>query len=120
MPALTLTHAVVLAAVADRDEGRCARLAPGIPSYRSAEALFAAEEVGALVLATPAETHLADARAAAARGVTLLVEKPPAPDAGGAAELPRSGRSRGSDSSDAFARSSQPFGRRREAHRSRR
>jgi myo-inositol 2-dehydrogenase/D-chiro-inositol 1-dehydrogenase len=87
LPALALTRAVALAAVADLDEDRCARLAPGIPSYRSAETLLAEEQVGALVLATPTETHLADARAAAARGVAVLVEKPPAPDAGGAAEL---------------------------------
>jgi predicted dehydrogenase len=86
-PALALTHAVRLTAVADSDVNRCAHVAPGVPAYRSAEELLAAEEVDALVLATPAEAHLADARTATAAGVPVLVEKPPAPDLAGAADL---------------------------------
>ncbi len=87
LPALGFTRAVSLTAVADVDAARCARVAPGLPSYRSAEALLAAEEVDAVVLATPPGDHLPGARAAAAAGVPALVEKPPAPDLAGAAEL---------------------------------
>ncbi|OLT14679.1 hypothetical protein BJF78_17790 [Pseudonocardia sp. CNS-139] len=39
------------------------------------------------MLATPVTAHLADAHLAADAGVPALVEKPPAPDAAGAAEL---------------------------------
>ena len=86
-PAFGLTRTVRLTAVADSDVNRCGRVAPGVPAYPSAEGLLAVEEVDALVLATPAEAHLADARAATAAGVPVLVEKPPAPDLAGAAEL---------------------------------
>jgi predicted dehydrogenase len=70
-PAFGLIKAVRLTAVADADEHRCARLAPGLPAYRTAEALLAAEELEALVLATPAEAHLTDARVAVRAGVAV-------------------------------------------------
>jgi predicted dehydrogenase len=87
VPALALARSVRLVAVADPVRERCERIAPGVPAYGSAEELLEAAEIDALVLATPAEAHVADARRATAAGVPLLVEKPPAPDVAGAAEL---------------------------------
>jgi predicted dehydrogenase len=49
--------------------------------------MLAAEGVDALILATPAASHLADARLAAGAGLPALVEKPPAPNAAEAGEL---------------------------------
>jgi myo-inositol 2-dehydrogenase / D-chiro-inositol 1-dehydrogenase len=69
---------VTLAAVADLDRERCRRVAPGIPAYRDAEQLVASGRVDAVVVATPAASHVADARAAARAGLPTLVEKPPA------------------------------------------
>jgi predicted dehydrogenase len=89
VPALRRASGVRLAAVADPDLERCERLAPGLPAYDGAAALLDAGAADALVLATPAETHLEDAGLAAARGVPTLVEKPPAPDAAAAAALAR-------------------------------
>jgi myo-inositol 2-dehydrogenase/D-chiro-inositol 1-dehydrogenase len=68
-------------AVADPARSRCAELAPATPAYASAAELVEAESVDVLVLATPAGTRLADAEAAAAAGLPLLVEKPPGLDA---------------------------------------
>ncbi|HLU56489.1 MAG TPA: Gfo/Idh/MocA family oxidoreductase [Pseudonocardia sp.] len=89
VPALAAAAGVRLAAVAEPDEARRARVAgaAGVPGYRSAEDLLAAGGVDALVLATPASAHLADARLAAAAGLPALVEKPPAADVAEAAEL---------------------------------
>jgi predicted dehydrogenase len=80
VPALKLARGVALAALADPVRSRCDGLAPAIPSHASAAALFEAEDVDAVVLATPASAHLADARTAAEAGVPALVEKPPAAD----------------------------------------
>lgn len=68
-------------AVADTDLDRCRAVAPEVAPYRSAEELVAAGGLDALVIATPASSHPADARAAAGAGLPSLVEKPPAPDA---------------------------------------
>jgi predicted dehydrogenase len=87
LPALARVRAVELVAVADPVEARCASAAPGIPCYESASALLAETAVDAIVLATPAAAHLADARVAARAGVPTLVEKPPAPSLRDAAEL---------------------------------
>jgi predicted dehydrogenase len=91
LPALDLVGAVRLVAVADPDRIRRERVAghagPGVRALRDAEALLAAVPVDALVLASPTAAHVADAAAAAEAGVTVLVEKPPAPDADGAAGL---------------------------------
>ena len=76
-----------LAAVAAPDAVRRGRVADGLPAFPDAEALLTAADVDALVLATPAAAHLADAVAAVAAGVPALVEKPPAPDRVGAAAL---------------------------------
>jgi myo-inositol 2-dehydrogenase / D-chiro-inositol 1-dehydrogenase len=77
-PAFRRASGVRLAAVADPMEERCARVAPGLPSFPDAETLVEAERVDAIVLATPARFHLPDARAAAKLGIPVLVEKPPA------------------------------------------
>ena len=58
-----------------------------MPAHEDAEALVAAGGVDAVVVATPVESHLADARTAAAAGLPTLVEKPPAPDAASARVL---------------------------------
>jgi len=87
LPAVARTAGVRLAAVADPVRSRCERLAPGIPAYESAAELIAAGAADALVLATPASAHLADARLAANAGLAVLVEKPPAADAAEAEAL---------------------------------
>ena len=87
LPAGKRARAVQLVAVADPDDGRCATLAAGLPRYASAAELLAAEELDALVLATPVAAHLDDARLAAAAGLVSLVEKPPAADGAEAAAL---------------------------------
>ncbi len=87
LPALALTESVTLVAVADRDEGRCAALAPDLPAYASARDLLAREEIELLVLAHAAADHVPDACAAAAVGVSALVEKPPARTAPEARQL---------------------------------
>jgi predicted dehydrogenase len=89
VPAARAAHGVELAAVADIDPARCERAAPGVPAYEGARALIADARVEAVVLATPAFAHLADARLAAAAGLPALVEKPPATDAREAAALAR-------------------------------
>lgn len=76
--ALEQARGIRLAAVADPVASRCANAAPGVPAFRSAAELVAAAAVDALVLATPAPAHLADARIASAAGLSVLIEKPPA------------------------------------------
>jgi len=90
VPALHAAHGVHLIAVAEPDPARRARvaaLAGGVPEFPNAAALLHGVPVDGLVLATPASAHLADARTAAAAGVAVLVEKPPAADRQQAAEL---------------------------------
>lgn len=93
LPAAGRTSAVELVAVADPDPARRSRLASlGGDARRGRLAAFASArellgEVDAVVLASPAPAHLDDAVAAAEAGVAVLVEKPPAPDAAGAAAL---------------------------------
>ncbi len=93
VPALAHTAgpAFRLVAVADPDPGRrghVSRLAGGdVAGFPDAAALLAGSRLDALVLATPAALHLADAERASAAGVPVLVEKPPAPDVAGAAAL---------------------------------
>ncbi len=76
MPALESVPGLRLAAVADPDEGRRASL--GVPGYPGAEELVEAEPLDAVLIVSPVESHLTDARAATARGLPCLVEKPPA------------------------------------------
>lgn len=90
LPASAAARDVVLAAVAEPDpvrRDRVAALAGGLPAYPGAAALLANTDVDALVLATPAVAHLDDARLGAARGLPVLVEKPPALDRAGAEAL---------------------------------
>lgn len=86
-PALRRAAGVRLVAVADPDARRRETVAVDVPAYADAASLLEAATVDALVLATPANLHLGDARRAAAREVPVLVEKPPAPDAAGARAL---------------------------------
>jgi myo-inositol 2-dehydrogenase/D-chiro-inositol 1-dehydrogenase len=87
VPALRRARGLRLVAVADPVAERRERIAAGLPSYPGAVELVAAQELDGLVLATPASTHLDDARLAAAAGLAALVEKPPAADADEAAAL---------------------------------
>lgn len=87
VPALRRAKGLRLAAVADPELSRCAKLAPELPRYESAADLIADGAVDALVLATPAAAHLADARLAAEAGLPALVEKPPAATAEEAAAM---------------------------------
>jgi predicted dehydrogenase len=86
LPAARRAAGVMLAAVADTEVSRCTGAAPGVPAYRSAEGLAIAD-IDAAVIATPTREHLAVARLLAAAGSPAHVQKPPAPDAGSAAEL---------------------------------
>ena len=90
VPAASAARHVVIAAVADPDllrGGLVAARAGGVPVFADATALLAGSDVDALVLASPAAAHVADATAAVAAGVPVLVEKPPAPDRAGAEAL---------------------------------
>ncbi len=78
IPAFAQTDAVSLEAVADLDPARCESLAPGVPAYVTVGDLLADADVELLVLAHAVESHVVDACAASAAGVTSLVEKPPA------------------------------------------
>lgn len=87
VPAARIARGVRLAAVADVAQSRCSEAAPGVRSHDGAESLLAAGDIDAIVIATPAATHLDAARLAAHAGIPALVEKPPAPDPVQAAEL---------------------------------
>lgn len=87
IPALRRVRGFRLTAVADPVLSRCRDVAPAMPAYPDAASMIAAGIVDAIVLATPAATHLADAERAAAAGLPILVEKPPALNAEEAAAL---------------------------------
>jgi predicted dehydrogenase len=87
LPAIRGSGEVQLVAVADPNLSRCRHLAPELPAYENAADMIVAGDAEALVLATPAAAHLADARLAARAGLPALVEKPPAPDSAGALAL---------------------------------
>ncbi len=90
LPALHAASGVRLAGLAEPDPARQARvaaLAGGVPAFPDAAALLAGMRLDGLVLATPVSAHLTDARIAAAAGVAVLVEKPPAANRHQAAEL---------------------------------
>jgi D-apiose dehydrogenase len=73
---------VRLVAVCDPDAARAAKRAEefSIPKvYRDAEAMFAAEAVDALDVASPRQTHAGWVEAAAARGIDVLCQKPMTP-----------------------------------------
>jgi len=87
LPALRSLDSVELVAVADVQETRCARLAPGVRAYPDASALVADSDVELVVVATPPSAHLEAARAAAVAGAATLVEKPPAESLADAAAM---------------------------------
>jgi predicted dehydrogenase len=89
LPALRDLPGVKLAALADPDLDRAGRLATGTAAgvHGSAAAMIAAGSLDAVIVATPAATHLEVAREAAAAGWPSLVEKPPASDLAGALAL---------------------------------
>src|ERR1035438_2850064 len=69
----------VLAAVCDSNgKGRqkSAELAPEVPFLERYDAVLADPDIGAVVIATPAETHFALASEALERGKDVFVEKP--------------------------------------------
>jgi predicted dehydrogenase len=69
-------------AVCDPDPGRAAARAEEfgvMRTYRDAESMLAAEEIDALDIASPRETHAAWVDAAAARGIDVLCQKPLTP-----------------------------------------
>jgi predicted dehydrogenase len=94
LPALRSLDELRLVAVADphceRRERLCALAAShaggAVERHAGVEAMLEGG-IDVLVLATPARHHLAAARLAAEANVATLVEKPPAPDGAGAAEL---------------------------------
>src|SRR6476646_3666554 len=69
---------VRLAGLADPELDRCAALAATVPRYPDASELVAAGGIDAVVVASPAANHLEGARLAAADGLAVLVDKPPA------------------------------------------
>jgi len=87
IPVLRVLESAELVAVADLRVDRCARVAPGVPAYRDAADLVERADVELVVVATPPKTHLEAATAAAAAGVSTLVEKPPAESLADAAAL---------------------------------
>ncbi len=94
VPALARARGARLVAVADPDVARRTRLATiaggggaTIVSFPSVGALLARVDVDVVVVACPVESHLEVARAVVDAGVPVLVEKPPARDAAGAAAL---------------------------------
>jgi predicted dehydrogenase len=81
---------VTVAGVADPDPeraGQIARSAGGTVVFAAAAELIAAGALDAMLIAVPAQDHLAVAKLAADAGLPSLVEKPPAPDLAGATAL---------------------------------
>ena len=79
-----------LAAVCDLDEDRAARVvgdARGVDIETSLERLLARDDVDAVAVATPANTHRAIAMAALEAGKHVLVEKPLAASVAEATEM---------------------------------
>ena len=77
-----LGERVRVVAVCDPDAAKAAKRAEefSIPHvYRDADAMFAAEEIDALDVASPRQTHAGWVDAAAARGIDVLCQKPLTP-----------------------------------------
>lgn len=90
VPAATASAAVEIAAVADPDPARRAVVAAalgGRAAFASYDELLGTMDLDAVVVASPPAHHEAAAGAAAAAGLPVLVEKPAAPDAAGAARI---------------------------------
>src|SRR5438270_11266324 len=78
----SLGERVRLVAVCDPDAGRAAKRAEefSIPSvYRDADAMFAAEQIDALDVISPRQTHAGWVDAADMRGIHVLSQKPMTP-----------------------------------------
>ena len=76
-----------LTAVADPEPGRCRAATTTAAVHAGASAMIEAGGLDAVIVASPAASHVAYARQAAEAGIACLVEKPPAPDLEGALEL---------------------------------
>jgi predicted dehydrogenase len=94
LPAALATDDVTIAAFADPNQERldhCLNLwredGGEAREYSDLGDLLAGEAIDLLVVAAPLHLHVALAEQAAAAGVRSLVEKPPAPDLGGALRL---------------------------------
>lgn len=77
-----LSERVRIVAVCDPDAAKAAKRAEefSIPNvYRDADAMFAAEALDALDVASPRQTHAGWVEAAAARGIDVLCQKPMTP-----------------------------------------
>jgi len=87
-----LGERVALVAVCDPDAGHARRRAEefAIPNvYADRDAMLAAEPIDALDVASPRETHISWAAAAAERGIDVLCQKPLAPTLAEAQEFAR-------------------------------
>ena len=95
LPAMAIAHRSELVAVTDPDEGRArsvgALAGASVRVERDLESMLHTGGLDAVVLASPADVHVDDAASVVAAGLPVLVEKPPAPDAVGAARLVRLG-----------------------------
>jgi len=94
LPALALTPRVKLVSIVDPDSTRRTRICrlaadAGHPVavHPDVDSMLADGGFDAVVVASPVDTHVEAATAVAARGLRLLVEKPPAPDVAGAEAL---------------------------------
>jgi myo-inositol 2-dehydrogenase/D-chiro-inositol 1-dehydrogenase len=87
IPALRRVADARLVAAADPATDRCRALAGDTAHFEGAAQLVQAGGVDAVIVASPAASHLSDARAASAAGIPALVEKPPAGDAAEAASV---------------------------------
>ena len=73
------SKSVVVGAIADSDAGRrlhAREMFPDVPIVDQADDLISDDNIGALVIATPAHTHFTIARRALLAGKHILVEKP--------------------------------------------
>jgi predicted dehydrogenase len=94
LPALALTRRVDLVAVVDPDPARRTRVGrlAADAGHRAAahpdvDSMLGGGGLDAVVVASPVDTHVDAATASAARGLPVLVEKPPASDIAGAEAL---------------------------------
>jgi predicted dehydrogenase len=94
IPAARAASGVEIVGFADPDRERresCRRLwsegGDEAPGFADAASLLAAVPIDLLVVAAPADHHVALAAEAATAGVRSLIEKPPAPDLDGARQL---------------------------------
>lgn len=76
LPAITREARAELVAVCDPDAERLASAPPGARRYADAETLLAAEELDAVVVATPPDVTARLAQSCLERGLYVLAEKP--------------------------------------------